>query len=144
MILLDPGIRDASFRWQDGSTAPTFNVTDPGLYKLTATNQCGDHSDSVSIVEGSCKVWLPNAFTPNNDGHNDIFRLKYPGLVKVVRLIIYDRSGQAVFESSDPYKGWDGRYRGIDAPTANYVWVMSYTDVYGYNGNAKGSVLLVR
>lgn len=144
VILLDPGISDASFLWQDGSTNPTLKVTEAGFYKLTATNQCGSHSDSVTIVEGSCKVMLPNAFTPNNDGHNDIFRLKYPETVKVFRLIIYDRWGQSIFETNDPYQGWDGRFKGVDAPTGNYVWVMLYTDIYGYKGNIKGSVILVR
>lgn len=142
--MLNPGIRDATFRWQDGSTDPMLNVTQAGFYKLTATNQCGSHSDSVTIIEGSCRVMLPNAFTPNNDGHNDIFRLKYPEIVTILRLIVYDRWGQMVFQTTDPYKGWDGRLKGQNAPTGNYVWVMTYTDTYGYKGSAKGSVVLVR
>lgn len=144
MILLDPGISDVSFRWQDGSTGPTMEVTEAGIYKLTATNQCGSHSEAVTIVEGSCKVTLPNAFTPNNDGHNDIFRLKYPGVVKIFRLMVFNRWGQLVYETADPYKGWNGRIKDVDAPTGNYVWMMTYTDMYGYKGSDKGTVILVR
>ena len=144
MILLNPGISDASFLWQDGSTGSTLKVTEAGLYKLTATNQCGSHSEAITIVEGTCSVMLPNAFTPNNDGHNDVFRLKYPEIVKTFRLVIFNRWGQPVFETTDPYKGWDGRVKGEDALTGNYVWVMTYTDMYGYKGSDKGTVILVR
>ncbi|MBS1602734.1 MAG: gliding motility-associated C-terminal domain-containing protein, partial [Bacteroidetes bacterium] len=144
LLLLDPGVSDAALKWQDGSTGPTFGVTQAGIYRLTATNQCGSSADSSIVVEGSCRVFLPNAFSPNDDGHNDLFRLKYPEIVKQFHILVYDRWGMIVFETTDPYNGWNGRTKGTDAPAGAYVWAMSYTDVYDYKSSAKGTVLLLR
>ena len=87
---------------------------------------------------------MPNAFTPNNDGHNDVFEVKYPQLIKTIQMTVFDRWGQKVFESNDPTKGWDGTLNGIKQPVGNYVWIIKYTDLLGNSKKKSGNVLLIR
>ena len=143
-LVLDPGIRNGTFLWQDGSTSPAFTVTVPGIYSVTANNQCGGFSDEVTIVKGLCRLVMPNAFTPNDDRTNDVFRVKNPEFIKTFSLKIYNRWGQLIFQTSDPHKGWDGKFNGLPQPADNYVWVISMTDNDGNKESAKGSVLLLR
>jgi gliding motility-associated-like protein len=79
-------------------------------------------------VYPSCILDVPNAFTPNNDGHNDFL---YPlNAVKAVNLEfeVFNRWGQLVFRTNDWKKGWDGRFNGQPQPTGTYVWMLRYTD----------------
>jgi len=143
-LILDPKITNATFLWQDGSSSSTFIVSSPGIYKLTANNQCGNNSDDIVITKGLCQLKMPNAFTPNNDGNNDVFGIKNSGFIKEFYLIIYNRWGEKVFETKDVSKGWDGMYKGIEQPSDNYVWTISYTNLDGKKDFIKGSVVLLR
>ena len=143
--ILEPSIStSASFLWQDGSAASAYTVTNPGLYYLTATNICGTYSDSISIIAGPCSIMMPSGFTPNGDGLNDVFRVKYHFLVKKFDLIIYDRWGEKVFETTDIGKGWDGTWKGLPALPGAYVWVISLMDNNNKQQQLKGVVTLLR
>lgn len=134
-----------SYNWQDGSTAETFNVINPGTYRISITNDCGSNEDAITVHASVCRLYFPSAFTPNNDQLNDIFRARYGENVKSFRLIIYNRWGQKMFETNDIGKGWDGRLNGKQQPTANYVWMVSYTTVTDPQKQImKGSILLLR
>lgn len=133
-----------NYHWQDGSTLPTLTLNTDGVYTLTATNNCGSLTDSITITTGICQLQMPTAFSPNNDGNNDIFRIKYPFPVKQFNMAIYNRWGQKIFESSDIYKGWNGSYKGTPASTGTYIWIIALTDAEGKTQNAKGSILLIR
>ena len=133
-----------SYRWQDGTDASTYPVTQPGIYKLTATNKCGGFSDSVTIVSVLCKLALPSAFTPNNDGVNDLFKIKYPLPVKTFVITIYNRWGQKVFETSDTTKGWNGKTNDADQDTGTYMWTVRVTDSAGVKHSEHGTVTLIR
>jgi gliding motility-associated-like protein len=143
-ILLDPKLTNASYLWQDGSTSPTFIVTQPGVYSLSATNSCGTASDVINIIRGLCQLEMPNAFTPNHDGLNDVFRVKYPYFIKTFNMVIYNRWGEKVFTTTDPYKGWDGNYLGENQPSGNYIWTIFLIDLDGNKLTAKGNVILIR
>jgi gliding motility-associated-like protein len=118
---------------------------DTTVYVLLKAGTCSSSVASVKInVVETFELTMPNAFTPNNDGHNDVFRVKYPGLIKAIQMIIYDRWGQKVFESTDPSKGWDGTANSIKQPMGNYVWTISYTDILGNKKKLSGYVLLIR
>lgn len=136
---------DWQLRWQDGSSAPDFVVTQPGLYSLAATNECGTTRDEVRYTPGLCKVYFPNAFTPNGDGKNDIFRAMGTEAVTDFYLQIYNRTGQLVFETRDKTAGWDGRVRGLPGDAGNYVYTCRYTELMASPVKLlKGSLLLVR
>jgi gliding motility-associated-like protein len=87
---------------------------------------------------------FPNAFTPNHDGVNDVFRVKYPGLATGYNLQIFNRSGQKIFETSDISAGWDGTFISQLQPDGTYVWIVRYTDSSGKKQNMQGSVVLIR
>lgn len=116
------------FAWQDGSTSLHYNVGDSGVYSVIAHNGCGYDTASVHIERKtcSCDLILPNAFTPNNDGHNDLFRPLHPCNMAEFRMQIFDRYGKVVFISSDFGKGWNGTYNGTPAQIGTYVWMASY------------------
>ena len=143
-LVLKPEAGNASFIWQDGSTGTTFMVTQPGTYKVTLNNQCETVSDEIIVQRGLCELYMPNAFTPNHDGINDVFRVKYPAFIKNFDMQIFNRWGQIIFRSDNPYKGWDGSFNGTKQPAGNYVWTILLTDVNGNSKRYKGSVLLIQ
>jgi len=64
-------------------------------------------------------IQMPAAFTPNTDGINDVFKVKYPFAVQHFHLIIYNRFGSKVFETTDISKGWNGTFRNLEVSTRN-------------------------
>lgn len=145
IIVLNPVVNPvANYVWQDGSTQSFFTVTTDGIYTLIASNDCGRLSDSVRISFALCSISMPSAFTPNKDGINDIFRVKYPFPVSKYNMAIYNRWGQKIFESSDITRGWDGTFKGLSLSMDTYIWIISLTDTEGKKQNAKGTVTLIR
>ncbi|RYY99686.1 MAG: T9SS type B sorting domain-containing protein [Chitinophagaceae bacterium] len=102
----------------------------PYWVRLQVTDSFGCTSEARKriVVYNSCYVDFPNAFTPNNDGKNDRFRIL--NAVKAVdfELMVYNRWGQLVYRSNNWKQGWDGRVNGIDQGTGVYVWFARYTD----------------
>ncbi|MDQ6761879.1 MAG: gliding motility-associated C-terminal domain-containing protein, partial [Bacteroidota bacterium] len=145
LLVLQPHVEGAlSYLWQDGSTQQMYTVTQPGYYALRVSNECGTASDDISITTFTCDLTMPNAFTPNNDGLNDIFKVKYPYPVKEFHMNVYNQWGQRVFESTDITHGWDGKYKGIPASQGTYAWTISLTDSQGKSQHAKGVVTLLK
>ncbi|HEY8659716.1 MAG TPA: gliding motility-associated C-terminal domain-containing protein [Hanamia sp.] len=144
-ILLQPHLNvPANFLWQDGSTQPNYAAKDTGLFSLKASNICGSYFDAVFINHGVCSLVLPNAFTPNRDGLNDVFRVKYPYPVKEFRLSIFNRFGEKIFETTDMNKGWDGTSKGNDQPVGVYVWVVQLIGNDNIVQSSKGLVTLIK
>ena len=135
---------NADLLWQDGSSASSFTVVKDGIYFLTATNECGGYTDSVTITTGFCDIMMPTGFTPNGDGLNDIFKVKYPFPVKQFYLAVYDRWGEKVFETNKISEGWDGTLKGLPTPQGTYVWIISFTDINNKQQQLKGLVTLLR
>src|SRR5690554_1415703 len=78
------------------------------------------------VICGDPYIYVPNAFTPNNDGKNDYFKPYYPyGLVTEVFFVVYDRWGNIVFQTDEIWtKGWDGTYRGEKLTSDVYVYFL--------------------
>jgi gliding motility-associated-like protein len=133
--------------------AATNHVTNlqEGMYtfRYTISDAVCSASDTVMItVKGlpgiSCQFVLPNAFSPNNDGKNDLFK---PGKFCVAghyMFTIFNRWGEMIFRSNNPAAAWDGYYKGFAQPVGVYVWMIQYTDATGKAYNYKGTVMLVR
>jgi gliding motility-associated-like protein len=134
----------ANLLWQDGSTAASYTVVKGGIYFLTATNVCGSFTDSVTITMGYCDIMMPTGFTPNGDGLNDLFMIKYPFPVKQFDMVVYDRWGEKVFEANNMTIGWDGTWKGLPQPQGTYVWIINYTDMNNNAQQLKGSITLLR
>ncbi|AXY72790.1 gliding motility-associated C-terminal domain-containing protein [Paraflavitalea soli] len=128
-VPLTPGKGFASYLWQDGSGKQVFNAREAGIYWVQTTDQHGCNSqDSIKIATKFCRpsVTLPGAFSPNNDNRNDLFRPVVSGVLVQFSLIIYNRWGTKIFESTDARKGWDGTFNGQPQPSGSYIWTCYY------------------
>jgi gliding motility-associated-like protein len=131
--------------WQDGTKNPVYNITQTGTFSLSATNTCGTATDVIQISKGLCSVNIPNAFTPNGDSKNDLFKIFGTELVTEFKLRIFNRYGQVVFETTDKNKGWDGKLNGQASPAGGFIYLLSYKE----NGSielkqVKGTFILIR
>jgi gliding motility-associated-like protein len=120
---------------------------DAGNYKylITDNHNCEITGEAEINKEWrDCAVILPNAFSPNGDGVNDIFRAKVYDAVTDFRMAVYGRWGQLVFETNNPEMGWDGTQRGNQLPTGSYLWIVTYTDSKQQAIRQQGTLLLVR
>jgi gliding motility-associated-like protein len=149
----------SSWTWAFGDTAhstsnspdPLFVYQDTGTYVVTlyVTNAdgCKDSISRTVIVEGNFSCYVPNAFTPNGDGVNDIF---LPVVLNAEPgtyiLDIFDRWGNLIFETSDPVQGWDGRANNglLPAQVDTYVWKIFCRDRTSHRYNYKGVVNIIR
>lgn len=104
--------------------SPTAGATQ--CYRIRALKQGGESKTSVSWSNEICKnfpafIYIPNAFSPWDDNNvNDKFKVFTANLI-AFKMSIYNRWGEKVFETTDPEKGWDGRYNGEPAPVGNYL-----------------------
>jgi gliding motility-associated-like protein len=89
-------------------------------------------------------VMFPNAFSPNNDGINDIFLPVVRGPVELDHFRVFNRWGELIFESNDITIGWDGSYNGKLQNMGAYVYVLSGQDDEGKQIKEQGNVLLVK
>jgi gliding motility-associated-like protein len=87
---------------------------------------------------------VPNAFSPNGDGLNDVFRAIPAGMSTTTYFRVFNRYGQMVFETNQWLKGWDGKYNGQDAPSGAYVWMVKGMDRNKRIIEMSGTVMLVR
>lgn len=126
---------------------PQHAYSQQGEYKicLTADNGygCPDSTCKDIPIIVTALVDLPTAFTPNGDNHNDIFIVRGKDIVKM-RLRIFNRWGELVFESRDPAVGWDGTYKGEPQEMEVYDWLLNATLKNGQEIFRKGNVTLLR
>ena len=133
--------------WQDGSMAPDYKPMASGSYTVIAANGCGRDTLTaiVDFTACSCQLWLPNAFTPDGNGHNDTFRPLHACEMTNFELDIYNRYGELVFRSFNTDEAWDGRFRGTKMPAGAYVWTAKYFSTETKQPVLrKGTVLLIR
>ena len=145
VLKLTPGAGFDEYTWQDGSTQSFFNVTQTGNYFVQVKDSSGcTGSDSIYVLVDCSDVYFPNAFTPGNDGLNNSFGpLGNISALRKYRLTIYNRYGEKVFESTDPYRKWNGAQRGYLQNSQVYVWQSSY-ELNGQAHYKKGTLLLIR
>ncbi len=126
---------------------PVANPKQSTTYQLTAINEGGCiNKDEVSVfvVCNNGNIFLPNTFSPNGNGTNDVFYPRGTGLYSIWSMRIFNRWGEPVFESSnfkanDASRGWDGSFRGRPAPNDVYVYfvevICENNSVLTYSGN---------
>jgi gliding motility-associated-like protein len=101
-------------------------------------------TDTIPVViEHPNNVFLPNAFSPNNDGNNDILFVRGQNITEL-NFKIYDRWGQRVFETNDMNVGWDGTYGGEKLENAVFVYFLTLTYIDGKTEMKKGNISLIR
>lgn len=132
----------AWYQWQDYSTLPTFNVTQPGTYYVTVWDSSGcSASDTVVVSMYPCggNLFVSNVFTPNKDGINDLFFIRPEGVNQFV-LSIFNRWGTLIYEGNENSAGWDGKTMGgDDCPEGTYYYVFNSEKI-----KLKGYLTLMR
>ncbi len=121
--------------------------TDSVRYKLVVTDAAGCPDSAfvtVYVFKTNPYVFVPTAFTPNNDGRNDVIRPIAVGVEKINFFSIYNRWGELVFTTTANRHGWDGRIGGVLQATNVYVWMVSAVDYTGKTIFLKGTVTLIR
>ena len=122
-------------------------ITSPGTYWLQLSNSFGcKGKESFITVDKQCTtaIYFPNAFSPNSDNNNDIFKPGVYGVIEYYHLQVYNRYGEKVFESNDWKKGWDGSFNGKKQGIGAYIWFCSYKLKTLGAETQKGTVLLLR
>ncbi|HEX2616383.1 MAG TPA: T9SS type B sorting domain-containing protein [Flavobacteriales bacterium] len=149
-ILLDalPQPPDADLRWSTGANGPITVVDAAGTYLVhaEAVDHCGA-SASITVIDGcEAPVYAPNAFTPNGDGINDLWRPIWSANAgAALEWTIYDRWGQALFSASAPDTAWDGTVAGEAVPNGSYTWRGHAQDpATAFFRELTGHVVLVR
>jgi len=116
-------------------------------YVVRVSNSIGCYeTDSIRVKVFKVKpgFYFPNAFTPNADGTNDIFRPVALGLRSVDIFKVYNRWGQMLYSGTGNNAGWDGNFGGRPQEAATYIWYAEGVDYLNNKIKAKGSVLLIR
>lgn len=141
---LSPG-NFVSYLWQDNSITPSYSVIKGNTYWVKVSDSLGCiASDTIKVVEDCGDIFFPSAFTPNQDGNNDYFGpLGNLSAISNYHLIIYNRWGQLVFQSTDPYKKWNGNFQKNEATVNMFVWMATFT-YHGKSISKKGTLMAIR
>lgn len=146
--------RDGGSTWTAPSSGATglthiVNGLQPGTplvlqVRALAADPCANSAPgSATLLAGIDDVFVPNVFTPNGDGRNDLL-LVYGSSLLAIEFRVWDQWGNEVFKSTDAKTGWDGTYRGQRAPVGVYVFALKATLTDGRAISKKGSVNLLR
>jgi gliding motility-associated-like protein len=142
-----------SYLWFPQTGLSCTTCANPIALPTITTNYCVTVTDSTTCTKTACvevqveygELFVPNAFSPNEDGQNDILYVRFlTGSFDQLTFRVYDRWGEKVFETSDASIGWDGYLRGEKANVAVYVYTVDATRIDGVQVQKQGNVSLIR
>lgn len=127
----------------------TLRVNDAAEYtvKFMNTSGCLSLVSNKIITEIGCNntnIYVPDVFSPNGDGINDVVKAVCVGIAKFKFFKIYNRWGNILFETTDESKGWDGRFRGQNQPADSYIWLVEGIDTNGKEIRKTGTLNLIK
>jgi gliding motility-associated-like protein len=135
------------FLWFDGSDLSTHSFYESGNYSVTVSNSCETVSRNWNMEFDDCNIYvfIPNSFTPNNDGINDVWFPEINGWTEVETLV-YNRWGEIIFSSSNPNTPWIGEVRSGSyfAPDGVYSYLVKAKFTNGEAREFRGFVSLIR
>lgn len=122
-IILNAFYENSYYLWNNGSTDSSIVVSDSGSFEVEVTNICGTNSDEIYIFTEYCgEIYIPNIFTPNNDGINEYFKIK--GIEKEAwQLSIFSRFGNQIFYSDNYKNNWAAE----GYPEATYYYILQHS-----------------
>lgn len=145
---------DLTYEWfpTDGLSCsdcpnPEVHIEDPMEYTITIRDSANCHTVSKDLmidVFYAYTIDVPNTFTPNGDGVNDIVFVNGWGLKELIEFKIYNRWGEQVFFTNDFNVGWDGKLNGVDQNMDTYVFVAKAVSYAGFFIDTKGTITLLR
>ena len=133
-----------SYLWSTGEITPSIQVNQIGMYHITVSKNSCEAVDTIQVLPGDCDVYIPSAFTPNNDNLNETFGVIDNTTLQYFSLQIYSKWGQLIFSSNDVTRKWDGTFKGKKMPNGSYVWLLNYTNIRGRKFYEQGTVMLIR
>jgi gliding motility-associated-like protein len=138
----------SSYSWMGNSSddnLSSFVISKPGDYWVSVSNFCGYKADTIHVFDNcDFPIYMPTAFTPNNDGRNDVYRVPPGNNNRMIRLTIFNRWGQMLFSTTDKSKGWDGTKKGEPQATDVYVYYLEMQGITGRKFSQKGTFALIR
>ena len=134
----------AGTQWQN-PTLGTLNSSANTVTVAGVNNSAPWTLKENDVVPNDCNLAIPNAFSPNGDGHSDLFILQgWSGCVVSFSIRIFDRWGENVFETKNPEEGWDGTYKGKPLNAAVFVYYIKATSLTGKTIIKRGNISLIR
>jgi gliding motility-associated-like protein len=134
----------SSYLWSTNETTSSILISNTGTYSVIVTENLCSASDTIVVKPGDCDIYIPNAFTPNNDSRNETFGVVDNATLQFFSMQIYNKWGQLIFSSNDITRKWDGTFKGKNMPNGNYVWILNYTNMRGRKFYDQGTVMLIR
>jgi gliding motility-associated-like protein len=149
-VVLNPSTNGVSFWWTpptgldcDTCLNPTVTATETATYYLTVQGANGCFSyDTITIFFDGI-IYVPNSFSPDGNGVNDIFYAYGKDIIEF-EMFIFDRWGEKIFYTDDMRIGWDGVYKGDLSKNDVYVWKIKYMDIQGTEGTMYGTATLLK
>lgn len=143
---------EIEYRWEDGTIDSINYIAQTGTYRIEAVLDCTTIPIILQVEGTSCETaaYVPTAFSPNDDGQNDLMRIfitdNLP--IETYRFTVYNRWGKQVFTTDSVAKSWDGTAQGSPLSADTYIWVLNYSTLDPQIGNVtyqqSGSVVLIR
>lgn len=147
-VILDCKIPDANYLWQDGTTTQIFDVKKSGFYYITVSKANCILTDSLLVNFVKCNncIQIPNAFTPNSDSKNDIFKPIINCSAISYSLLIVNRYGQIIFQTNDQNQGWNGLFKNWEEEIGVYYYLIKVKFDYpnAVDELYKGDITLIR
>jgi gliding motility-associated-like protein len=141
-----------TFSWSPSSGLSCTTCSNPvatpvvtTTYTVTGTSGdgCSDTRSITIKVNSEFEIFVPDIFSPNNDGQNDILFVRGNG-IKELNFRVYDRLGEKIFESTDQSVGWDGSFKGRDLNGSVFVYYLSVKMIDGREVKSKGDITLIK
>ncbi len=136
-----------TYSWSTTETSTSIIPPTNGTYTLTSTNYCGTLTETIEIIYEKCEftLFVPNSFTPNNDGINDVWFPVFDQL-DVIEITVFNRWGEPIFEGNKQQYFWTGNVRGGDyyAPNGAYAYKILYRSQFGDDEIIYGHIVLTR
>jgi len=147
----NPDDPDCSYTWSTGDTGPQVIVLpeENTTYTLTCITSLGCEGSSsvdIEVIPPQCNgddVFLPNAFSPNSDGVNDVLYVRSK-FIRDMEFFVVDRWGEEVFRTLDQDQGWDGRFKGKELAPDVYAYCLKVTCSNGTEYVKSGNVSLLK
>ena len=146
LLTLDVSCNQCTYKWSNDSTKPTFIINDFDIYTVNVSNRCGNTEKSFKVSKAECSAVLdvPTAFSPNNDGLNDVL-YAIARNVQDIELNIFNRWGQKIFTSTNVKEGWDGTRNGKAMDDGVYMFSITATKTAdGSKVEKSGNITLLR
>ncbi|HRO42506.1 MAG TPA: choice-of-anchor L domain-containing protein [Flavipsychrobacter sp.] len=125
---------------------PKATATDTATFQVIGTDKygCRDTAYVKMDIDYTMFEMIPNAFSPNGDGRNDVFSVKNMKFQRLIEFRVFNRWGQEIFSTTDANRGWDGTHKGIPQEIGVYHYLIRITTPNGLQRTYKGDVSLLR